>query len=78
VLKTTVADRVAIDTSKIVVDEVTVVGSRCGDMARAVTMLENSAVDPTPLIEARYALEDGEAAFEHAGRKGALKVLLRP
>ncbi len=78
VLKSTVADRVTIDTTKIVVDEITVVGSRCGDMQRAVTALANATVDPRPLIAARYGLDDAERAFAHAASKGALKVLVKP
>jgi threonine dehydrogenase-like Zn-dependent dehydrogenase len=78
VLKSTVADRVTIDTTKLVVDEITLVGSRCGDMTRAVTALANGSVDPRALIEARYSLDDGERAFERAASKGALKVLVKP
>ncbi len=78
VLKTTVAEAVSIDTARVVVDEINIVGSRCGDMSRAVTMLENGNVDPTPLIEARYSLDEADRAFEHAQRKGALKVLVAP
>lgn len=78
VLKSTVADRVTIDTTKVVVDEITVVGSRCGDMTRAVVALSRRQIDPTPMIAARYSLDDGERAFEHAASKGALKVLVKP
>jgi threonine dehydrogenase-like Zn-dependent dehydrogenase len=78
VLKSTVADRVTIDTTKLVVDEITVVGSRCGDMTRAVVALTRGQLDPRPLIAARYSLDDGERAFEHAQSKGALKVLVQP
>lgn len=76
VLKTTVPEPPTIDTSRIVVDEVRVVGSRCGDMARAVEALARGAVDPTPLIAARYPLSQADRALEHAGRKGVLKVLV--
>ncbi|MBL8681743.1 MAG: alcohol dehydrogenase catalytic domain-containing protein [Myxococcales bacterium] len=78
VLKSTVAEAVTIDTARLVVDEITVVGSRCGDMTRAVTMLANGRIDPTPLIEARYSLDEGERAFDHARSKGSLKVLVAP
>jgi threonine dehydrogenase-like Zn-dependent dehydrogenase len=76
VLKTTLPEAPTIDTARIVVDEVRVVGSRCGDMASAIRALELGAVDPTPLVTARYGLDDAEAAFEHASRRGALKVLI--
>ncbi|MEZ4406153.1 MAG: alcohol dehydrogenase catalytic domain-containing protein [Polyangiales bacterium] len=76
VLKTTVPEPPTIDTAKIVVDEVRMVGSRCGDMARAVDALARGVIDPTPLIAARYPLDEAERALEHAGRKGVLKVLV--
>jgi len=76
VLKTTVADPQQLDLAPLVVDEVRLVGSRCGDMARAVEVLASGVVDPRPLIEARYDLAEAAAAFEHAGRRGVLKVLV--
>jgi threonine dehydrogenase-like Zn-dependent dehydrogenase len=60
----------------IVVDEITVVGSRCGPFAAALRLLEQKCVDVTPLIHARYPLEAGAQAIEHAQRPGTLKVLL--
>lgn len=76
VLKSTYAGRLELDASSLVVDEVTVTGSRCGPFAPALRLLERGAVDVAPLVEARYPLEEGAAAFEHAARPAALKVLL--
>jgi threonine dehydrogenase-like Zn-dependent dehydrogenase len=76
ILKTTVAGQTAIDLSPVVVNEVRVMGSRCGDMRRAVHVLASGRLDPSPLVVARYALEDAEAALVHAARKGTLKVLV--
>jgi threonine dehydrogenase-like Zn-dependent dehydrogenase len=76
VLKTTVPEPPRIDTAKIVVDEIRVIGSRCGDMARAIAVLARGAIDPRPLIAARYPLDQADRALEHAGRKGVLKVLV--
>lgn len=76
VLKTTVAGAHSVELSKVVIDELRVVGSRCGDMRRAVALLASGAVDPTPLIAARYPLSRADAALEHASRKGTLKVLV--
>jgi threonine dehydrogenase-like Zn-dependent dehydrogenase len=59
-----------------VVDEITIVGSRCGPFAAALRMLARKQVDVRPLIHSRYRLEDGVAAFDHAQRPGVLKVLL--
>jgi threonine dehydrogenase-like Zn-dependent dehydrogenase len=76
VLKTTVAGSTTVDLSPIVIDELTVVGSRCGDLKAAIAHLANGGVDPTALIQARYPLRDGLAAFTHAARRGTLKILI--
>jgi threonine dehydrogenase-like Zn-dependent dehydrogenase len=75
VLKTTVAGASAVDLSPIVINELHVVGSRCGDMVRAVAALET--LDPSALIAARYSLAKAEAAFAHASTRGTLKVLVQ-
>jgi threonine dehydrogenase-like Zn-dependent dehydrogenase len=76
VLKSTYHGTVEIDLSRFVVDEITLVGSRCGPFAPALAALASGAVDPRPLIEARYPLAEAVAAFEHAARPGALKILV--
>jgi threonine dehydrogenase-like Zn-dependent dehydrogenase len=76
VLKSTYHGRASIDMAPFVVDEISLVGSRCGPFAPAVAMLARGAVDPRPLVEARYPLADAVAAFAHAARPGALKVLV--
>jgi threonine dehydrogenase-like Zn-dependent dehydrogenase len=77
VLKSTYKGELALNLSSIVVDEVNLVGSRCGPFEPALHYLETGQVDPRPLIEAVYPLEKGLVAFEHAARPGALKVLSR-
>ncbi|MCX6032912.1 MAG: alcohol dehydrogenase catalytic domain-containing protein [Chloroflexi bacterium] len=77
VIKSTYHGRLSVDMSALVVDELTVVGSRCGPLAPALRLLEAGLVDPRPLIAATYPLADGEAAFARAGEPGVLKVLLR-
>jgi threonine dehydrogenase-like Zn-dependent dehydrogenase len=76
VLKTTVAGQVSVDVSSVVVNELRVVGSRCGDIQRAVDVLARGEVDPTPLIAARYPLAQADRALARAGEKGVLKVLV--
>jgi alcohol dehydrogenase len=76
VLKTTIAGQTSVDLSPVVINELRVVGSRCGDLEGAVRALADHRVDPTPLIAARYSLEDALQAFVHASRPGALKILL--
>lgn len=78
VLKSSFHGTVETDLSQIVVDEIQVVGSRCGPFPAALRLLERGLVDVTSLVEAEYPLADSLAAFEHAGRRGALKVLVRP
>ncbi|HXC50769.1 MAG TPA: alcohol dehydrogenase catalytic domain-containing protein [Candidatus Limnocylindrales bacterium] len=77
VLKTTVAGAHQIDLAPIVINEITIVGSRCGQFEPALAMLADGRVSVAPLVDARYALEDVETAFEHAGRRGVRKVLVR-
>jgi 2-desacetyl-2-hydroxyethyl bacteriochlorophyllide A dehydrogenase len=77
VLKSTYAGLTQVNLSAMVVDEITLIGSRCGPFIPALSLLESGKVDPKPLIEACYPLSEGLAAFEHAGRAGTFKILLR-
>ncbi|GAB1545006.1 alcohol dehydrogenase catalytic domain-containing protein [Scytonema sp. NUACC21] len=76
VLKSTYAGKLSLDASSLVVDEITLIGSRCGSFAPALELLAEEKVDVKPLIHARYPLTEGLAAFERAQTKGVLKVLL--
>ena len=76
VLKTTTAAPPDFHTAPIVIDEITIVGSRCGPFAPAVRLLESGRIDVEALIDAEYPLAEALTAFEHAQRKGALKTLL--
>ncbi len=78
VLKSTFAGDSQIDVTKIVVEEITVVGSRCGPFDLAVSLLEEGSIQTAPLIKAEYSLDDAMAAFDKAAQPGVLKVLLRP
>lgn len=78
VLKSTYHGQVTLDLAPFVVDEITVVGSRCGPFAPALELLALGKIDPVPLIEARYPLASGVEAMEVAARSGAMKVLLEP
>ena len=78
VLKTTIAAEHQIDLARAVVNEVTVVGSRCGPFEPALDALASGQVQVAPLVEAVYPLADAVAAFTHAARPGALKVLVAP
>jgi len=76
VLKTTVAGEQTMALAPIVIDEVTIVGSRCGPFDRALKALAAEEVSVLPLISARYTLSEGVAALEHARSRPALKVLI--
>ncbi len=78
VLKSTYHGQPSIPLSMYVVDEITVVGSRCGPFAPAVRLLERGLVQVEPLISAQFALKDALAAFETAFGKASVKVLLKP
>jgi threonine dehydrogenase-like Zn-dependent dehydrogenase len=76
VLKSTYHGKAEVDLARFVVDEITLVGSRCGPFAPALALLSSGRVDPRALVEARYPLAEAVGAFEHAARPGALKVLV--
>jgi threonine dehydrogenase-like Zn-dependent dehydrogenase len=76
VLKSTYSDQLTVDISSVVVNEVSIVGSRCVPFASALRMLELGLVDPRPLISATYPLDRGVEALAHAAAPGTLKVLL--
>jgi alcohol dehydrogenase len=77
VLKTTVAGETVFNLSQAVINEVTLVGSRCGPLSKAVEWLSANRVEVEPLIEATYPLADGLQAFQHAAQRGTLKILLQ-
>lgn len=77
ILKSTVSDMSTLHLAPIVIDEIRVQGSRCGPFAPAIRALSQRRVDVLPLISARYSLDEGLAAFQHAEEKGVLKVLVQ-
>jgi len=77
ILKSTVHGEVPVDTAPVVVDEITLVGSRCGRFEPALELLERGAVQVTPMIADQMALTEAPRAFARAAEKGVLKVLLR-
>ena len=76
VLKTTVAGTQTLAWAPFVIDEVTLVGSRCGPFDRALEALENGLVEVQPLIADRFNISNGLLALQRAQQKGVLKVLL--
>ncbi|MDX6272110.1 MAG: hypothetical protein QOD28_3333 [Acidobacteriota bacterium] len=78
VLKSTFHGATEIDAARIVVDEISVVGSRCGRFAPALELLARDAVDVASLITEEFPLTDGLRAMQRATESGVLKVLLKP
>ena len=77
VLKSTYqGEALPVNLTAIVVDEITLVGSRCGPFEPAIRLLANRQIDVESLIQARFSLNDGVAAFERAAQKGTLKVIV--
>lgn len=77
ILKSTAADNGALNLAPVVINEITVIGSRCGRFGPAVAMLEEGLIDPQPLIAARYPLDNGLAGFDAARDPRNFKILLQ-
>ena len=75
VVKTTVEVPIELDLARVVVDEITLVGSRCGRFEPALRALARGRIPVERFVEGRYSLEHAAEAFSHAGRRGSLKVL---
>jgi threonine dehydrogenase-like Zn-dependent dehydrogenase len=78
IMKSTVHGLVTIDTAPVIVNEVTLVGSRCGRFEPAIRLLASRKLDVAPMISAEFPLDRAPEAFAHAATKGVLKILLRP
>jgi threonine dehydrogenase-like Zn-dependent dehydrogenase len=78
ILKSTIAGSHQLSLAPIVINEINVIGSRCGPFADALEALAAKRVSVTPLVEQIYSITDGVEALRQAGRTGARKILLRP
>ena len=77
VLKSTIVAQEGLNLASIVVDENKIQGSRCGQFAPIVKLLENKKIDVTPLVSGIYDVDDFENAFKKNSEKGTLKVLVK-
>lgn len=77
VLKSTVAGSKEINLAPIVINEITVLGSRCGQFKPALRLLENNRIDFKPLISGIYNIDDAIEGFERNKEKDSLKVLIK-
>jgi len=76
VMKSTFHDPARLDATKLVVDEITLIGSRCGDFSVALDLLERGQIEVRPLLSKVYPFEDSLEAFEYLERTSCLKVCL--
>jgi alcohol dehydrogenase len=76
VMKSTFQEAAHFDTSKLVVDEITLLGSRCGNFPIALDMLTRGQVKVQPLVSKTFPLEAGLEAFAYVQETSCLKVLL--
>lgn len=77
VLKSTVATGKELNLAPIVIDEITVLGSRCGQFAPALRMLKNNRINFTPFITKTYSIDEALEAFEANKAKESLKILIK-
>ena len=77
VLKSTVASGKELNLAPIVIDEITVLGSRCGQFAPALRLLKNNRIDFTPFITGVYSIDNAMEAFEANKSKENLKILIK-
>ena len=77
VLKSTVASGKELNLAPIVIDEITVLGSRCGQFPPALRLLKNNRIDFKPFISGIYSIDDAIQAFEANKAKDTLKILLK-
>jgi alcohol dehydrogenase len=78
ILKSTAAAGASMNLAPVVINEITIIGSRCGRFAPAIASLASGKFDPRPLIDGSYALDDGLAAFAAAADSSKFKIVILP
>lgn len=78
VLKSTFAGDVSVNLSKLVVDEITLIGSRCGNIAAGLRALESGILQVGEMVDSIYKLDEAAQALSHAAQPGVLKVFIKP
>lgn len=76
-LKSTVHGKVSLDTAPVIVNEITLVGSRCGRIEPALNLLASGKIHVSEMISKEFALSDASRAFKSAVQRGVMKVVLR-
>jgi len=78
ILKSTIASKKNLDLTPAVVNEITLVGSRCGPFRPAIDALATKKISVDGMIESEYTLDEFKEAFEHAKKSSTLKIVLKP
>jgi threonine dehydrogenase-like Zn-dependent dehydrogenase len=78
ILKSTVAEPSSVHLAPLVINEISVIGSRCGSFPLALNALAESVFRTASMIDARFSLSEGVEALERAQKKGTLKVIISP
>jgi threonine dehydrogenase-like Zn-dependent dehydrogenase len=76
IMKSTLHGEIPLDSAPVIVNEITLIGSRCGRFEPALELLRLGVIDVTSMISAQMPLAEAPAAFDCAAQKGVLKVLL--
>ena len=76
VLKSTTRQNREIDLNAVVINEISVVGSRCGHFVHGLALLESGKIRLSRMVESMFPLEEGLSAFSAAAKPGAMKVLV--
>lgn len=78
VMKSTVSEPLVFDTAPLIVNEITLVGSRCGLFEPALRLLKAGQLILEPMIDRKAQLSEAADAFRRAQEPGVLKLLLKP
>jgi alcohol dehydrogenase len=77
VMKSTVSGNISFDSAPAIVNEISLIGSRCGRFEPAIELLRERKIDVLSMLSAEFPLAEAPAAFAEAARRGVLKVLLQ-
>jgi len=78
VLKSTIASKNKLDFAPAIINEITIIGSRCGPFRPAINALASGLVPVDDLVSAVYPMSEYQKAFEEAAKSESLKILLAP
>jgi alcohol dehydrogenase len=77
IMKSTVHEKVQIDTAPVIVNEISLIGSRCGRFEPAMKLIRARKLNLGPMVQESFPLDQAPKAFQKAAERGALKILLQ-